>query len=112
MSRPMMPAKTTKAPKAPIVAPRLAPPSGAAPSAAFAPAPSAITEFSTVSITTATTSSSTVTPIASCPARSWPWPVSCNTFPMIADDDTISIAAKKSVCVGSSPTTTPSPRVA
>ena len=64
MSRPSTPAKTTKAPNPPRVAAR--PPPPAPPPSA----PSATTEFKTVNITTATTSSNTDTPIASCPWRS------------------------------------------
>ena len=57
--------------------------------------PKCTTELSSVSITTATTSSSTVTPIASWPARSWLVPVSRRILLMIAEDETISMPARK-----------------
>ena len=45
-------------------------------------------------MTTATMSSSTETPMASWPARSWLRPVSCRIFPMIEDDEIMSIPAR------------------
>ena len=59
-NRPAMPASTTNAPSRTSVSVSCAP---------WLPSIRTI-EFSSVSITTATTSSSTATPIASCPGRS------------------------------------------
>ena len=98
-SSPPKPASTTNAPRFPNVANK-----PAWPVSAWAP-PNCTSEVKSVSITTATMSSSTETPIASCPARSWFAPVSCKIFPMIADDDTISMPARKS------PSVVPQPNV-
>ena len=46
-------------------------------------------------MTTATTSSRTETPSASWPARSWFIPVSWRILPMMAEEETISIPARK-----------------
>ena len=105
----MMPANTTNAPNPPTVAP--SPPDTSPESGEPPPAPNATTELSTVSITTATTSSRTVTPIANCDGFSWADPVSCSILPMMADEDTISMAARNSVSVGLSPMAAPSARV-
>ena len=83
-SRPAMPASTTNAPSRTSVSESCAPWLWS----------TRTIELSSVSITTATTSSSTATPIASCPGRSWLVPVSCKIFPMIADDDTIRVPAR------------------
>ena len=59
-NRPKIPVSTTNAPSCNNVVPSFAPP----------PSPICIIEFSNVSITTATTSSSTEIPMANCPERS------------------------------------------
>ena len=99
-SRPAMPAITTKAPRFSSVSTTEVPP-------LFS---SCTIEFRIVSSTTATTSSNTATPIASCPARSWFAPVSCSTLLMIADEETISIAASTKPSVAFHPIEPASPR--
>ena len=80
------------------------------PSAATGGPPAALSctsELSIVSIITATTSSSTVMPIASWPDASCVAPISCRIFPMIADDDTMSIPARNKLCVLLQPSAAP-----
>ena len=92
-NNPPTPASTTKAPSISSVSGTREP----------SPRPICTMELSIVSMTTATTSSTTATPIASCPERSWFVPASCRILLMIADEDTISMPARKRPSVALQP---------
>ena len=97
---PPMPASTMNAPSRPRVPPT-----------EVLWSPIWISELRIVSITIATTSSSTATPMASWPGFSCVAPISCSTLLMIAELDTMTIAARKVVSIALQPKAPPKARV-